>query len=143
LKGIAYVDERVVRKVHPGQDVRISSGVFNRLEFGNFYGKVDRIRDVPEELKGSSGSTKYPVEIVVDPEGRELKLGSSAEFAIVAGREPVIYALMGISKEDFKRPPRRSAGMANIKISKPPASDVVVTAPPAQDSREERDSRTY
>jgi hypothetical protein len=33
--------------------------------------------------------------------------------------------------------------MANIKISKPPASDVVVTAPPAQDSREERDSRTY
>lgn len=136
LKGLAYVDERVVRKVRPGQDVRISSGVFNRLEFGSFYGKVDRIRDVPEELKGAT-STKYPVEIIVDPEGRELKLGSSAEFAIVAGHEPVFYALMGISKEDFKRPPRN---LANLKISKPPAADVMISAPPASDAEAPKDN---
>ena len=130
LKGLAYVDERVVRKVHPGQDVRISSGVFNRLEFGSFYGKVDRIRDVPEELKASN-NTKYPVEIIVDPEGRELKLGSSAEFSIVTGHEPVIYALLGVTKEDFKRPPRN---LANFKVSKPPASDVIISAPPSSDA---------
>lgn len=101
LKGLAYVDEGVVRKVRQGQGVRISSGVFNRLEFGNFFGKVDRIHDVPEELKDST-MLKYPVEIIIDAEGRTLKLGSSAEFAIVTGREPVIYSLLGISKEDFK-----------------------------------------
>ena len=112
LKGIAYVDEGVVRKVRKGQDVRISSGVFNRFEFGNFYGKVDRIRDVPEEMK-SSNSMKYPVEIIVDPEGRTLKLGSSAQFAIVTGHEPVIYSMLGISKEDFKRQRER----ANMRMS--------------------------
>ena len=108
LKGLAYVDEAVVRKVRQGQDVRISSGVFNRFEFGNFYGKVDRIRDVPEEMKNSN-SMKYPVEIIVDPEGRTLKLGSSAQFAIVTGHEPVIYSMLGISKEDFKRQRERAS----------------------------------
>lgn len=102
LKGIAYVDEGVVRKVRPGQKVRISSGIFNRLEFGSFYGRVDRIRDVPEELKGSSYGTKYPVEIIVDADGNNIKLGSSAEFSIVLGLEPVVYALVGMSREDFK-----------------------------------------
>ncbi len=102
LKGIAYVDENVVRKVRHGQNVRISSGVFNRLEFGSFSGKVERIRDVPEEENSGSNITKYPVEIVVNPEDRPLKFGSSAEFAIVAGHEPVIYALLGLTKEDFK-----------------------------------------
>ena len=114
LKGLAYVDEGVVRKVRQGQDVRISSGVFNRFEFGNFYGKVDRIRDVPEEMKNSN-SMKYPVEIIVDPEGRTLKLGSSAQFAIVTGHEPVIYSMLGISKEDFKRQRER----ANLRMSQP------------------------
>ena len=47
LKGIAYVDETVVRKVRIGQSVRISSGVFNRLEYGSFYGSVDRVYDTP------------------------------------------------------------------------------------------------
>ena len=105
LKGLAYVDEGVVRKVRPGQNVRISSGVFNRLEFGNFSGKVVRIRDVPEEELKGSDSTKYPVEITIEPGGRTLKLGSSAEFAIVTGHESVIYTLIGFSKEDFKHPP--------------------------------------
>ena len=114
LKGLAYVDEAVVRKVRQGQDVRISSGVFNRFEFGNFYGKVERIRDVPEEVKDSA-SLKYPVEIIVDPEGRTLKLGSSAQFAIVTGHEPVIYSLLGISKEDFKNRRER----ASLKQSPP------------------------
>lgn len=101
IKGIAYVDEGVVRKVRQGQEVRISSGVFNRLKFGSFYGRVDRIHDTPEALAGS-GNTKYPVEISIDAAGRPLKLGSSAEFAIIAGREPVIYSIIGVTKDDLK-----------------------------------------
>lgn len=102
LHGIAYVRESVVRKVRSGQPVRVSSDVFNRLEFGSFSGKVNRIKDVPQGDEGAA-SALYPVEIKIDPRGRPLKLGSSAEFAIVTGREPVIFALMGIKREDFKK----------------------------------------
>jgi hypothetical protein len=101
------------------------------LEFGSFSGKVERIRDVPEDAKGSL-TTKYPVEIVVDPEGRELKLGSSADFAIVTGHEPVIYALLGVQKDDFKKPQK---ALSQVKVAKPPAADVIVAAPPASDEK--------
>ncbi len=113
LHGVAYVSESVVRKVRSGQPVRVSSDVFNRLEFGSFSGKVNRIQDVPEGNE-SSASALYPVEIKIDPRGRPLKLGSSAEFAIVTGHEPVIYALMGIKREDFK-----SLSHMNIKYNSP------------------------
>jgi hypothetical protein len=116
LKGLAYVEEGVIRKVRPGQLVRISSGVFNRLEFGNFFGKVDRIYDVPIDDK-TTNVQKYPVEIIIDVEGRTLKLGSSAEFAIITGREPVIYSILGITKEDFKS--RRE--LEKLKVKSAPA----------------------
>lgn len=98
VKGIAYVDENVVRKVRRGQAVRISSGVFNRLEYGSFHGGVDRIYDTPEQ-DSVTGITRYPVEITIDAKGRPLRLGSSAEFAIVTGREPVIYTILNLTKE--------------------------------------------
>jgi len=98
LKGIAYVDENVVRKVRPGQAVRISSGVFNRLEYGAFYGLVNRVYDTP--LPSSGGSpTRYPVEIAIDSRGRPIRLGSSADFAIVTGREPVIYTILNLTQK--------------------------------------------
>lgn len=103
IHGLAYVNEGVVRKVRPGQKVRISSGVFNRLEFGSFEGTVERVYDTPEEGQQNAAGTKYPVEIRIEPRGRKLKLGSTAEFAIVAGREPVIYSFLGMSREDFQR----------------------------------------
>ena len=106
LKGIAYVDENVVRKVRVGQSVRISSGVFNRLEYGSFYGSVDRVYDTPIQ-DPETNATRYPVEVTIDSKGRPLKLGSSADFAIVTGREPVIYTILNMTTEDdFRREPR-------------------------------------
>ncbi len=101
IKGIAYVDESVVRKVRHGQIVRISSGVFNRLEYGSFYGKVDRIYDTPEQ-DAVTNMTRYPVEITIDPKGRPLRIGSSAEFAIVSGHEPVIFTILNLTKERYE-----------------------------------------
>ncbi len=98
IKGLAYVSESLVRKVRPGQTVRISSGVFNRLEYGIFLGRVDRVYDTPIE-DAKTGMAKYPVLITIDPQGRPLKLGSSAKFAIVAGYEPVLYSIFGLTKE--------------------------------------------
>ncbi len=99
IKGMAYVNESSVRKIRRGQVVRISSGVFNRLEYGSFSGVVDRVYDTPLEQPGNGETTKYPVEITIDSQGRPLKLGSSASFDIVAGREPVIIAILGLSKD--------------------------------------------
>ncbi len=99
IRGIAYVDESVVRKVRPGQVVRISSGVFNRLEYGIFYGEVTRIYDTPVQ-EPSTNMTRYPVELSIDPQGRPLRLGSSAEFAIVTGHEPVIYTILNLTRHD-------------------------------------------
>ena len=105
LKGIAYVDETVVRKVRIGQNVRISSGVFNRLEYGSFYGSVDRVYDTPIQ-DSDTNATRYPVEVTIDSQGRPLKLGSSADFAIVTGREPVIYTILNMTtEEDARREP--------------------------------------
>ena len=98
IKGIAYVDESVVRKVRRNQSVRISSGVFNRFEYGSFHGRVDRVYDTPVQ-DAEANVTRYPVEISIDAQGRPLRLGSSAEFAIVAGREPVIYTILNLTKE--------------------------------------------
>ena len=99
IRGIAYVDESVVRKVRPGQVVRISSGVFNRLEYGIFYGEVTRIYDTPVQ-EPSTNMTRYPVELSIDPQGRPLRRGSSAEFAIVTGHEPVIYTILNLTRHD-------------------------------------------
>ncbi|WP_294506565.1 HlyD family efflux transporter periplasmic adaptor subunit [uncultured Victivallis sp.] len=112
LKGIAYVDETVVRKVRIGQNVRISSGVFNRLEYGSFYGSVDRVYDTPIQ-DSDTNATRYPVEVTIDSQGRPLKLGSSADFAIVTGREPVIYTILNMTTEEDARrepPPREGEG---------------------------------
>ena len=98
IKGLAYVNESLVRKVRPGQTVRISSEVFNRLEYGIFLGRVDRVYDTPIQNE-KTGMAMYPVQITIDPQGRPLKLGSSAKFSIVAGYEPVLYSVFGLTKE--------------------------------------------
>lgn len=110
LKAIAQVDERVVRKIRPGQAVRISSGVYSRLQYGSFPGTVERVLDVPSS---SQGPTKYPVEIRVgSSNGCDLKIGSSAEIAIATGIQPAIYAFLNISKEPPPEPQRRPPAAA-------------------------------
>ena len=98
LKGIAYVSEAQIRKVKPGQNVRISSEVFSRLEYGVFSGRVEVVYDTPVN-NSSSPFARYPVKVILDSPGFEIKYGSSAKFAIIAGREPVLYSLFGFTKE--------------------------------------------
>ena len=97
LKGIAFVSEAQIRKVKPGQKVRISSEVFSRLEYGIFNGRVEVVYDTPD-TRNQSSIARYPVRIRLDSPGLEIKYGSSAKFAIVAGYEPVLYSLFGFSK---------------------------------------------
>ena len=108
-RAIARVDARVVRKVKPGQRVRVTSDVYNKLQYGNFSGVVKWIGDIPLTDAPASAITQYPVEVELDPEGYVLKYGSGVELAIVTGKQPAIFALLNMSDEDFDADRKREA----------------------------------
>lgn len=91
------VDANVVRKVKPGQLVRVTSDVYNRLQYGEFLGKVRWISDVPDDQDPSQ--VRYIVEVELDPEGFQLKFGSGVEVAIVTGKQPAMFALLNLTKD--------------------------------------------
>lgn len=93
-KYVAYIDERKIYKIHPGQNVRINSRSYNYYNFGYFKGKVLEIGEIPVK-KGES--FYYPVEIAITDEPYNLKLGSTAEIMIVTGRERIISCLLGLN----------------------------------------------
>ena len=123
IRAIAQIDASVVRKVKPGQDVRITSDVYNKYQYGNFNGVVKWIGDVPLRSTAGSQVIRYPAEVELDPEGYVLKYGSGVEIAIITGKQPAIYALLNMSDEDFQEirrkraEHRRSAASANKKTS--------------------------
>ena len=109
IRAIARVDARVVRKVKPGQRVRVTSDVYNKLQYGNFTGVVKWIGDIPLQSAQQTATTLYPVEVELDPEGYVLKYGSGVELAIVTGKQPAIFALLNMSDEDFDAARKREA----------------------------------
>ncbi|MBR2364489.1 MAG: HlyD family efflux transporter periplasmic adaptor subunit, partial [Lentisphaeria bacterium] len=108
------VDANVVRKVKPGQLVRVTSDVYNRLQYGEFIGKVRWISDVPDDQ--DPGQVRYIVEVELDPEGFQLKFGSGVEVAIITGKQPAMFALLNITKETEDEELRRR------KLSSAPAT---------------------
>lgn len=108
-RAIARVDARVVRKVKPGQRVRVTSDVYNKLQYGNFTGVVKWIGDIPLTGTPNDSVTRYPVEVELDPEGYVLKYGSGVELAIVTGKQPAMFALLNMSDEDFDAGKKREA----------------------------------
>ena len=108
-RAIARVDARVVRKVKPGQRVRVTSDVYNKLQYGNFTGVVKWIGDIPLTGTPNDSVTLYPVEVELDPEGYVLKYGSGVELAIVTGKQPAMFALLNMSDEDFDAGRKREA----------------------------------
>lgn len=109
IRAIAQISAHVVRKVRPGQAVRITSDVYNKYQYGNFNGVVKWIGDVPSRSSIGSQDIRYPAEIELDPEGYVLKYGSGVELAIITGKQPAIYALLNMSDEDFQEIRRKRA----------------------------------
>jgi hypothetical protein len=109
IRAIARIDASVVRKVKPGQKVRITSDVYNKYQYGNFTGVVKWIGDVPLDPDPKNKLILYPAEVEMDPEGYVLKYGSGVELAIITGRQPAIYALLNMSDEDFQEIRRKRA----------------------------------
>ncbi|MBO5760935.1 MAG: HlyD family efflux transporter periplasmic adaptor subunit [Lentisphaeria bacterium] len=99
------VDVNVVRKVKPGQLVRVTSDVYNRLQYGEFLGKVRWISDVPDDT--DPNQIRYIVEVELDPEGFHLKYGSGVEVAIITGKQPAMFALLNLTKESEDEELRR------------------------------------
>lgn len=116
VRAIAKIDARVVRKIKPGQKVRVTSDVYNKYQYGNFSGVVKWIGDVPLTATPSETITRYPAEVELDPEGYVLKYGSGVELAIITGKQPAIYALLNMSDEDFKEIRRRRAAHKKMVV---------------------------
>ena len=93
-KYVAYVDERKIYKIHPGQKARINSRSYNYYNFGYFQGQVLEINEMPVK---KNDTFYYPVEIAIINEPYNLKLGSTAEIMIVTGKERIISCLLGFS----------------------------------------------
>ena len=93
-KYVAYVDERKIYKIHPGQKARINSRSYNYYNFGYFKGQVLEIDEMPVK---KNDTFYYPVEIAITDEPYNLKLGSTAEIMIVTGRERIISCLLGLN----------------------------------------------
>ena len=93
-KYVAYVDERRIYKIHPGQKARINSRSYNYYNFGYFKGQVLLIDEMPVK---KNDTFYYPVEIAITDEPYNLKLGSTAEIMIVTGRERIISCLLGLN----------------------------------------------
>ena len=128
------VDASVVRKVKPGQKVRVTSDVYNWLQYGDFDGYVRWISDAPAE---DSTAALYTVEVELAPGSEEfaLKYGSGVEVAIITGRTPAIFALLNISQESDEekelrrrrleqayRPSKKNAAVKKAEEKKPAAS---------------------
>ena len=121
IRAIARVDARVVRKVKPGQRVRVTSDVYNKLQYGNFTGVVKWIGDIPLQSAQQTATTLYPVEVELDPEGYVLKYGSGVELAIVTGKQPAMFALLNMSDEDFDAGRKREAMRRRYEAERQPA----------------------
>ena len=108
VRAIARISPAVIRKVKPGQQVRVTSDVYNKYQYGNFNGVVKWIGDIPLNSE-TGGAILYPAEGELDPEGYVLKYGSGVELAIITGKQPAIYALLNMSDEDFQEIRRKRA----------------------------------
>ena len=125
VRAIAKINAAVIRKVKPGQPVRVTSDVYNKYQYGNFNGVVKWIGDVPFRTTGPHDPIIYPAEVELDPEGYVLKYGSGVELAIMTGKQPAIYALLNMSDEDFKeirrkRAEHRKAGNGKLSLDSLP-----------------------
>ena len=108
VRAIAKISPTVIRKVKPGQHVRVTSDVYNKYQYGNFNGVIKWIGDIPLNSE-AGGPILYPAEVELDPEGYVLKYGSGVELAIITGKQPAIYALLNMSDEDFQEIRRKRA----------------------------------
>ncbi|MBO4630850.1 MAG: HlyD family efflux transporter periplasmic adaptor subunit [Lentisphaeria bacterium] len=130
VRAIAKISANVVRKVKPGQRVRVTSDVYNKYQYGNFHGVVKWIGDIPLRSDSAHQGIRYPAEIELDPEGYALKYGSGVELAIITGKQPAIYSLLNMSNEDFTEIRRKRAE------HKKTAGEKALHPQPTQNTRE-------
>lgn len=98
-KVIALVDEKLIFKVKPDQQVRIYCQQYNYLDYGYFSGKVTDIYQLPVE---KDGINYYPVRIVLDTEEYPLRFGSGCEVKIVTGHDKILWVMLGLRGERFR-----------------------------------------
>ena len=114
---IADVDERQIRKIRLEEKARVSSEIFNRLQYGYFDASVVKIGDVPSEyMRDGKTSVAYPVRLELDSDDCNIKIGSKVEVSIITGTQPAIYTLLNITEEDAVMKRRLAAKRARARL---------------------------
>lgn len=97
-KVVVLVRESQIFKVKPGQHARIRCSLYNYLDYGYFYGRVEYVYQLPEIINGEKF---YPVKLILLGEPYPLRFGSSCTATIITGRERILFALLGIQSRNF------------------------------------------
>ena len=97
-KVIGLIPESQIYKVRRGQRVRIEANQYNYLDYGYFYGQVNSIYQLPENI---NGQYYYPVKVVLTNERMPLRFGSGCKVTVITGRERVLALLLGIRSKDY------------------------------------------
>lgn len=105
-KVVVLIRENQIFKVKPGQYARIRCSLYNYLDYGYFYGRVEYVYQLPEII---GGQKFYPVKLILLDEPYPLRFGSSCTASIITGRERILFALLGIQSRNFLK--RKVEGM--------------------------------
>ena len=97
-KVVVLIRENQIFKVKPGQLARIRCSLYNYLDYGYFYGRVEYVYQLPELI---GGQKFYPVKLILLEEPYPLRFGSSCTASIITGRERILFALLGIRSRNF------------------------------------------
>ena len=94
-KFLMYVDEKQIYKVKEHQQIRIISSQYNYFDYGYFYADIYAIDEIPEDI---GGKMYYKVRSEITVEPQPLRLGSTGQGEIIAGRGRIIRYLFGWDK---------------------------------------------
>ena len=97
-KVVVLIRENQIFKVKPGQLARIRCSLYNYLDYGYFYGRVEYVYQLPEII---GGQNFYPVKLILLDEPYPLRFGSSCTASIITGRERILFALLNIRSRNF------------------------------------------
>ena len=105
-KVVVRIPENQIFKVKPGQLAKIRCSLYNYLDYGYFYGRVEYVYQLPEII---GGQKFYPVKLILLNEPYPLRFGSSCTATIITGRERILFALLGIRSRNFLK--RKADGL--------------------------------
>ena len=86
------IDEKHFGEVKPGQEVRLSSNMYNHRIHGTARGRIERLEPLGEP--GPNGTRRFHAVVAVTESPFPLRLGSSVRAEVMVGRKPTYQIIL-------------------------------------------------